>query len=238
MGRYSVRLAPVFAEFAGVTGGQRVLDVGAGTGALTAELVKHADSVAAAEPSPPFVAALQAKLPDVDVRESRAEGLPWDNCTFDAALAQLVVSFMADAPKGVGEMRRVVREEGTVAVCMWRRDEVEMFAALDRARKVVAPDSPERSRPQYRTRDEIVFLLEAAGLRELQTSTLAVEADYSGFDDFWDALTSGGGPAAEWARQLSDEQRAALPEELHRQLGEPSGAFTLGARAIGVRGVV
>ena len=41
MGRFSARLAPVFADFAGVAGGMRVLDVGAGTGALTAELLRR-----------------------------------------------------------------------------------------------------------------------------------------------------------------------------------------------------
>jgi cyclopropane fatty-acyl-phospholipid synthase-like methyltransferase len=35
MGRYSIPLAPVFADFAGVAAGQRILDVGSGPGALT-----------------------------------------------------------------------------------------------------------------------------------------------------------------------------------------------------------
>ncbi len=53
MGRYSVPLAPVFADFAGVTSGQRVLDVGCGPGALTSELVDRlgGDSVVAVDPS-------------------------------------------------------------------------------------------------------------------------------------------------------------------------------------------
>jgi hypothetical protein len=50
MGRYSTRLAPLFADFAGVGSGDRVLDVGAGTGALTGELVSRGASVAAAGP--------------------------------------------------------------------------------------------------------------------------------------------------------------------------------------------
>src|SRR5262245_49747051 len=143
MGRYSVRLAPVFADFADVDGNQRVLDVGAGTGALTAELVSRAtaDNVSAAEPSAEFVAALGSRLPGVDVRRAPAEQLPWPDGKFDASLAQLVVAFMADAPTGVREMRRVVREGGTVAFCMWTRNEVEMFAAIDRTRQIVAPQS-------------------------------------------------------------------------------------------------
>src|ERR1044071_4101709 len=109
MGRYSTRLAPLFADFAGVASGRRVLDVGAGTGALTAELVRRGAEVAAADPSPPFAAALRERFPGVEVEQAPAEQLPWPDGSFEAALAQLVVTFMRDAPAGVEEMRRVVR---------------------------------------------------------------------------------------------------------------------------------
>src|SRR5438067_5573828 len=89
MGRYSTRLAPVFADFAGVEAGQRALDVGAGTGALTAELVRRGAEAAAVEPSSSFVASLRGRFPGADVRESGAEDLPWPDGSFDVALAQL-----------------------------------------------------------------------------------------------------------------------------------------------------
>ncbi|MDE3025942.1 MAG: class I SAM-dependent methyltransferase, partial [Acidobacteriota bacterium] len=106
MGRFSRKLAPVFADFAGIERDMRVLDVGAGTGALTAELVRRDVASAAIEPSPQFVAALRRRFPAVDVREGAAEELPWRDDSFDVALAQLVVSFMRDAPAGVREMLR------------------------------------------------------------------------------------------------------------------------------------
>src|SRR6476646_5229513 len=97
MGRYSVHLSAQLADLAGVTAGQRVLDVGCGPGALTSELVERlgAASVAAVDPSESFVAAARARLPEVDVRQSSAEQLPFGDDEFDAALAQLVVHFMA-----------------------------------------------------------------------------------------------------------------------------------------------
>src|SRR5436305_153389 len=119
MGRFSTRLAPLFADFAGIAAKQRVVDVGAGTGALTAELVRRRADVAAADPSAEFVAVLERRHPGVDVRQAAAESLPWPDGRFDAALAQLVVSFMDDAPAGIAEMRRVVRRGGVVAACMW-----------------------------------------------------------------------------------------------------------------------
>ena len=73
MGRFSVPLGPVFADFAGIAPGQRVLDVGAGTGALTSELVRRGAIPAAADPSPSFVAALRRRVPGIEVQEARAE---------------------------------------------------------------------------------------------------------------------------------------------------------------------
>jgi trans-aconitate methyltransferase len=79
MGRYSEPLAARFADLAGVGSSQRVLDVGCGPGALTAELVNRvgAASVSAVDPSASFAAAVRERLPGVDVRESAAEQLPF-----------------------------------------------------------------------------------------------------------------------------------------------------------------
>jgi len=121
MGRYSRLLSRQLADMASVRGGQRVLDVGCGTGALTSELVARLRpaAVAAVDPSEPFVAATRKRHPGVDVRRSPAEHLPFPNGTFDAALAQLVVHFMNDPVAGLAEMRRVTRRNGVVAACVW-----------------------------------------------------------------------------------------------------------------------
>src|ERR671932_490794 len=121
MGRYSRRLEPLFADFAGVRPGMRVLDVGCGPGPLAEALAEQLgqERVAAADPSAAFATACAARLPGADARRAHAERLPWADGSFDAALAQLVVNFMRDPVAGVGEMRRVVRSGGTVAACVW-----------------------------------------------------------------------------------------------------------------------
>src|SRR5206468_5388483 len=102
-------------------GGQRLLDVGCGPGALTAELVNRVgpNAVSAVEPSASFVAAARERLPGVDMRQTGAERLPFGDAAFDAALAQLVVHFMVDPVAGLREMGRVTRPGGVVAACVW-----------------------------------------------------------------------------------------------------------------------
>jgi SAM-dependent methyltransferase len=228
MGRYSTRLAPLFADFAGAGSGARVLDVGAGTGALTAELVSRGASVAAADPSPEFVAVLRERFPDVEVHEAPAESLPFGAGEFDLALAQLVVAFVTDAPAAVAEMARVARR---VAVCMWGVAEVDMFAAIDRTTAAIGASRAAEPR-RYRTPQELHDLL--APLGAVESAELDVTAGYRDFDEFWQAMDRGVGPAGQWVASLDPQGRERAYEELLRQLGSPSGPFELGARAFAV----
>jgi len=228
MGRFSTRLAPLFADFAGVGEGAEVLDVGAGTGALLGELVRRGADASAVEPSIAFVQAMRLRFPGIDIRAAGAEELPWPDAFFDAALGQLVVSFMHDAPAGLLEMRRVVRPGGVVAVAMWDVESMEMLAAIDRTRDALGYA---REAGRYRTRGEIAALVGDGADVEL----LEVDASYEGFEDFWSALAGGAGPAGVWAASLDDGEREAARDELRRQLGDPEGAFALTGRAWAAR---
>lgn len=230
MGRYSMRLAPLFADFAGVHGG-RALDVGAGTGALSGELERRGVEVVAAEPSPQFCAALRERFPEIRVEQAPAEQLPFEDASFDVALAQLVVAFMADAPAGVREMARVAR---SVAICMWGVMEMQMFAAIEHTAKAIGIErESEFGARRYRTLDDLQGLLAPFGT--VETGTLDVEAPYADFDEFWHALERQVGPAGAWLAALSDEQRVQAREEMHRQLGSPSGPFSLSGRCYAAR---
>jgi len=225
MGRYSSVLAPLFADFARVEAGQRALDVGAGTGALTAELVARGVSVVAADPSPEFVAVLRGRFPNLEVEEAPAESLPYGAGVFDVALAQLVVAFVSDAPAAIAEMARVARR---VAVCMWGVAEVDMFRAIDLAAEAVGGSRATEPR-RFRTPQEIHDLLAPHG--DVETAELDVTAGYRDFDEFWHVMDRGVGPAGQWLASLDAGARERAHDELFRQLGSPDGAFTLAARA-------
>jgi SAM-dependent methyltransferase len=242
MGRFSRRLAPLFADFAGVDAGADVLDVGCGPGALTGELVRRvgAEHVAAADPTPQFVASLRDRFPGLEVEQAPAESLPFADGRFDAALAQLVVSFMADADAGVAAMRRVVRTGGVVALCMWLDGaDMELLAATGRAARAVAPDHPAVRRDRrYRQAAEAGPLLERAGLADVETTTLEVTAGYESFDDLAGPVLAGTGPLAPLVTALDEDGRARFLDALAAQVGNPDGPFSLTGRAWAARGRV
>lgn len=238
MGRYSAPLAGQLADAAGVmaaAAGLRALDVGCGPGALTAVLVERlgAGSVAACDPSPPFVAECATRHPGVDVRDGRAEQLPFGDAEFDVALAQLVLHFVSDPAAAAAELRRVLRPGGTVAACVWEFAEgMEMLRLFWDAALVVDPDAPDEARTlRFGREREIADLFEGAGFVDVAESVLRVESTYSGFDELWAGFLVGVGPAGSYCVGLDDERRARVREELFRLAGSPDGPITLGATA-------
>ena len=240
MGRYSRRLAPLLAAFAGVRPGMRALDVGCGPGALTARLAEllGPQQLAAADPSEPFVAACAERAPGADVRRADAETLPWMDGTFDAVLAQLAVNFLADPQRGVREMRRVARDGGVVAACTWDyRDGMEMLTVFWESALLFDPAAPAEGRHmRFATPGELHSLWAEAGIQAVETDALEVGEEYEGFDDFWEPFTGGVGPAGAYCVSLSPEARDAVREECRRRLGNPPTGFRLRARAWAVRG--
>ena len=240
MGRYSSSLAVVFADAAGVTSGQTALDVGCGPGALTGVLVDRlgAGSVSAFDPSAPFVADCATRNPGVDVRPGRAEEIPFDDGSFDVALAQLVLHFVTDPARAAGELRRVVRPGGTVAACVWDfAQEMEMLRRFWDAALAVDPDAPDEARTmRFGRQGEIAELLDAAGFVDITETTLEVSSAYRRFDELWAGFLGGIGPAGAYCVSLPDQQRDALRDALFTSLGSPAGPFTLAATARCARG--
>ena len=240
MGRYLPTLAVAFADAAAVRAGMRVVDVGCGPGGLTGELAGRvgADNVAAIDPAPQFVAACRDRNPGADVREGVAEQLPWPDDRFDASLSSLVIAFMRDPDRGIGEMARVTRPGGTVAACMWdiAGGAMTMLRIFWTAARQVDPGvEGERRRPGT-SEGDIVSRFERAGLQDVVGETLEARADYAGFRDFWEPFTFVVGPAGEYLASLADEQRAQVREACRAEL--PDGPFSLEARAWCAVGIV
>jgi SAM-dependent methyltransferase len=236
MGRYSVPLAPKFADFAGVTSGQRVVDVGCGPGALTGELVRRLgpDAVAAVDPSEPFVAAMRERYPEVVVRQAPAENLPLPDDAFDVALAQLVVHFMSDPVAGLREMARVSRGDGVVAACVWDHGGgCGPLSVYWSAVRVLNPGVEDESGGAGAREGDLSRLFDAAGLQGIEESWLSVEVEHASFEEWWEPYELGVGPSGAYVTGLDEERRARLRELCRERL--PAPPFVIGARAWAAR---
>jgi SAM-dependent methyltransferase len=237
MGRWSRLLSGQLADFAGVHPGQRVLDVGCGTGALTSELVARVGPahVSAVDPSEPFVSAMRARFPSIDVGQAPAERLPFPDASFDAALAQLVVHFMRDPVAGLREMARVTRTTGFIAASVWdhggQRGPLRDFWAAARR---IDPNVDDESERAGTHEGHLVELLGQAGLTDIESATLTIHLEAATFDDWWEPFERGVGPAGAFVARLDDARRATLRTECRRRLGD--GPIAMAAVAWAARG--
>jgi SAM-dependent methyltransferase len=239
MGRYSIPLAAKLADFAKVAPGQRVLDVGCGPGALTAELVRRlgAARVSAVDPSEAFVAATRERHAGVTVEQATAERLPFGDQAFDAALAELVVHFMTDPVAGLREMARVTRKRGVVAACVWDHDDGQGPLSLfwDAAR-TLDPDVEDESKLAGSRQGHLAELFAEAGLDEIADGSIAVDVEHPSFEDWWEPFMLGVGPAGAHVAGLDANRQAQLRDVCRELL--PTGPFVVTARAWVAAGVV
>jgi SAM-dependent methyltransferase len=232
IGRYSELLAVELADYAGVAPGQTALDVGCGPGALSAVLVKRlgVEHVSALDPSEPFVDAARTRLPGVDIRLASAEAIPFDDNSFDVALAELVVHFMSDPVAGITEMARVTKTSGTIAACVWDYGgDAGALSPFWKVARTLDPEVDDESGLAGVRQGQLAELFRAAGLRDIRSTALTVRVDFESFEQWWEPFTLRVGPAGAYVQGLSNEARGELKRSCEKSL--PPASFTIAASA-------
>lgn len=249
MGRWSQVLARRFIDFAGLADGEKIIDVGCGTGSLTFALADAANvgDIVAIDYSPIFVEAATRRNTDprVKIRQADACALPFDDGRFDRAMALLVLHFVPDAAKAVAEMRRVVRPGGVVAAAVWdhlggmpgMRIMVDTVAALSEGGRQL------RSRycfqPMMQPGEMKQTFIEQ-GLVDVVDTELIIRMDYRNFDDFWAPIAAGEGPLGQYVAALGIEERARTDAAVRDayEAGRPDGPRSFANVALACRGIV
>ena len=102
--------------------GDRLLDVGAGTGVVGRAALKRVGgrgSVVAVDPNEGMLTVAERLAPAMDTRPGVAEKLPVDRAEMNCVTCQFALMFFSDRRRAVEEMRRVLRLGGRVAVATW-----------------------------------------------------------------------------------------------------------------------
>ncbi len=247
MGRWSRLLVPGYLAFAGVKNGDRVLDVGTGTGSLASilEATRGSSEIVGVDPSEGFIsyAKKNAKSGRLRYEVGDAQALQFRDASFDQTMALLVMNFIPDHDKAIGEMRRVTRPQGVVSACVW-----DYNAGMEMLRffwdEVVALDpamTPKDERNMKLSREgQLGELWKKAGLVDIREKPVVIEQAYTSFDDYWGPFLKGAGPGGAFVVSLSDERRRQLEARMRKRLlgNREDGAFVLKARAWCVRGEV
>ncbi len=249
MGRWSRRLAVPFIDFAGVGPGERVIDVGCGTGSLTFALGEAADiaEIAAVDLSPVFVEEAERRNSDprIHIQQADACALPFEDGRFDRALSLLVLHFIPDPAKAVGEMRRVVRPGGTVSAAVW--DHLGGLPSMRMMWDTVAAMNGRawEARAQYLWQPmmqpgEMKRCFIEQGLLEVVEHSLLLRMDYASFDDYWDPIAAGEGPLGKYVSTLDAEERVAVDAAVKAAYegGKPDGPRSFAAVAWACRCIV
>lgn len=249
MGRWSRQLAPLLIDFAGLADGERVLDVGCGTGSLTFALPKAANisEIAAIDYSPVFVeeAIRRNTDPRITIQEADACALPFQDGYFDRALSLLVLHFVPEAGKAIAEMCRVVRPGGVVAAAVWdhlggmpgMRMMLDTVAMLDENARQL------RSRycfqPMVQPGEMKQSFIEH-GLTEVEQASLLIRMDYQSFGDYWEPIAAGEGPLGKYVAALGPAQRAETDAAVKAayEAGQPDGPRSFATVAWACRGIV
>lgn len=245
VGRWSQLVARELLGWLGVPPGSRWLDVGCGTGTLVGSIVEHAAprAVTGVDRSKGFVAHARARVTDARTafQVGDAQALAVADQAFDAVVSGLVLNFVPEPPRMVGEMVRACRPGGAIALYVWDyaggMELMRLFWDAARALDPAAAALDEAVRFPGCAPAPLEALFTAAGLSRVATRAVDVPTRFRDFDDYWSPFLGGQGPAPTYVQSLPEGRRAALREAVRASLPTaPDGSIALTARAWAVRG--
>jgi ubiquinone/menaquinone biosynthesis C-methylase UbiE len=238
MGQWSRLIGERFLDWLAPPPGLRWLDIGCGTGAFSAIILKRCapKAVAGIDPAPAQIEHARKETPQAEFRVADATALPFGDGDFDAVTSALVVNFIPDRPTAFREMHRVVRAGGVVSAYQWDRREDENhspFAPIENGLRAIGAEVLQPPIVPEATPDGARAALERAGFADIDIATIEARRSFRDFDDYWDTQTLPISPAGKSIAALSDSKRAELRDVMRRMLpAETDGSVSYASRAL------
>lgn len=231
----NMRLAEDALERAGLRPGMDVLDVAAGSGAVSIPAARAGAQVLATDIAPAMVEQLEARaraegLSDLETRIMDGHALELEDDTFDITCSQFGVMLFPVFERGLREMVRVTKPGGRVLlVTMGPPSDVEFLGFFIDAITTVFPDftglpmDPPPLPFQVSDPEILREKLDDAGLTDIHVVTANHQLEFHSGAEMWDWITASNPIGAGMVADLTAEQTTAAQQVLDEMLRERSG---------------
>ena len=215
-------------------GDDRLLDVAAGTGALSLAAARRGVQVVATDVAPAMIERLAARgqqegLSNIEARVMDAVELELEDDSFDISASQLGVTVVPDLKRALGEMVRVTKPGGRLFIAaLGPPQKAEFLGFFLAALKATVPgfsgppnDPPP---PQFQAADPAKFgeRLAEAGLKDIVIEPITFGLEFASVDDLWGFLMSSNPVGRVLVAGLTEEERTEVREVLAGMLRERS----------------
>lgn len=247
VGRWSQLVAKRFLDWLDPVPSASWLDLGCGTGALTALILEQTQPsrVRGEDPSEAHVAYARQHVVDARVEFGVGDALSVSahDGTYDYVVSGLVLNFIPDPAEGITEMKRVAHRGGRVAAYVWDyADGMEMMRYFWNAAAELDPAAGELDegvRFPVCAPEPLQMLWKQGGFDDVEVTPIDIPTAFADFDDYWTPFLGGQGPAPRYNMSLEASDRDRLRELLRARLPiEPDSSIHLRARAWAIRGTV
>ncbi|MGP3963787.1 class I SAM-dependent methyltransferase [Nonomuraea sp. 3N208] len=173
----------------------RLLDVGCGTGVVTAAALALGAEVTAVDADPHMVELAARRHPYATIRQAALPDLPFEDGGFDAVAGNFVINHVPNTSEALRELHRVLRPGGAIALTWWKADEMTATNVFTEAIEAaeVSYEPPPRPFTANDTPDRFAALLMSAEFEEAAVETIRWRHRVD-LGAWWTDIVEAGGP--------------------------------------------